>query len=54
MANSNGETVGDMIVRDRLDEMARHPERAAEIRARFTPRSLRYAVWPPRKSVQAS
>lgn len=41
------ETVGDMIVRHRLEEMARHPKRAAEIRKRFRPRSLQNQTWPP-------
>ena len=49
MANSYGETVGDMIVRQRLEEMEAHPERAAEIRERFTPRSLRHRKWPLRQ-----
>ena len=47
MANSLGETVGDMIVRVRIEEMREHPERADQIRARFTPRSLQYRKWPP-------
>lgn len=44
----NGESVGDMIVRTRKQQMREQPERAAEIAARFTPRSLQYETWPPK------
>lgn len=46
----NGESVGDMIVRYRKAEMREHPERAADIAARFTPRSMEYETWPPREA----
>lgn len=51
VANSLGETVGDMIVRVRIEAIGRDPHRAAEIRGRFTPRSLFNAKWPPRGDV---
>lgn len=47
MTNSRGETVGDMIVRERYEQMARSPKLADEIAKRPTPRSIRNAVWPP-------
>jgi hypothetical protein len=47
-ANLSRETVGDMIVRHRKQEMLEHPERAEILARRFTPRSLQYQTWPPR------
>lgn len=46
MTNSRGESVGDMIVRIRIEEMLENPARQPEILARFTPRSIQRARWP--------
>lgn len=49
MPYSNGETVGDRIIRDRLDALKDAPPRERKrILSLPAPRSIRNQEWPPR------
>lgn len=56
MPMNNGESVGDMIVRHRIDDIKRaiadkRYDDAREIMSMSAPRSLENEVWPPKITI---